>query len=183
VRCPPQKVEYARPSAEHPFAMPGEVAVVFIGQGGDPFRRWPEMAGSTRREPARVDGRTILGEGDEALVEGGVPHGGEKGPLWTSRRSASVSQADHRFVRSAEEVGVHNARDRAAPVPVIEQSRAEEVLARGGGGGEGGPGAGGTADEAVAALGGGLLHLGADDEARRVSVHAIARRSPPPARR
>src|SRR5437762_14249317 len=71
----------------------------------------------------------VISEADEALVEGGVPQGGEQKAVVDVEPLRVVAFRPGHNVRSAEQPGLGDAGERAAPAPIIHQSVAKHVLA------------------------------------------------------
>src|SRR4051794_37427366 len=71
----------------------------------------------------------VISEADEALVEGGIPQGGEQKAIVDVEALHVVAFRPGHNVRSAEQPGLGDAGERAAPAPVVHQRVAKHILA------------------------------------------------------
>ena len=112
-------------------SVPGEIGAMKAGQGLK-HRRGIEIQSRRGRgcELRRAKGRAVIGETDQAGVEGGVPQCVEKQAVVdVEAEGVGFAFGPRDDVRGAQKFGIGDAGQGAAPSPVFEQGCSENVLA------------------------------------------------------
>src|SRR5262245_58271435 len=115
---------------ENVDSMPGESLPLCIPKAGERRRSVEGQCPSSGRAETRVRNRyTVIGKGNETLIEGGIPQSGEEQAIMYVEALLVLALRPRHDVRCTQERRLGDAREWAATSPIIHKRGAEDVLA------------------------------------------------------
>jgi hypothetical protein len=107
-----------------------KISTVFVSQSRNARRRLDRQCPPRHFAQFRAgEGRPIIGEADEALIEGGVPQRREQQAVVDIKALFIGALGPWHDMRGAQQRRLRNAGERATAAPVVHQGIAENVLA------------------------------------------------------